>query len=64
MLLKLSKVTNCFYIQWSEYRVICVNNYPARCNNLQFIYVCKTLYIFRAISPPIIRSSFHYIYSI
>jgi len=26
---------------------------------LQFIYICKSLYMFRVISPPIIRSSYH-----
>jgi len=42
----------------------CVNNYPTRCNNIQFICVCKLLYMFRVVSLPIIRSSFHCIYSI
>jgi len=23
------------------HRVICSNNYPTRCNNIQFIYICK-----------------------
>jgi len=41
----------------------CVNNYPTRCNNIQFIYICKPLYMFRLVSPPIIRSSYHCIYS-
>ena len=48
------------------YRVlICfgVNNYPTICNNMQYIYVCKPLYIFRVVSPPIIRSSYICIYS-
>ena len=39
--------------------LIHVNNYPTRCNNIQFIYICKLLYMFRVVSPPIIRSSYH-----
>jgi len=46
------------------HRVICVNNYSTRCNNIQFIYIWKLLYVFRVVSPPIIRSSYHCIYSI
>ena len=30
---------------------ICVNNYPTRCNNMQFIYICKLLYMFRVVRP-------------
>ena len=30
-----------------------VNNYPTRCNNIQFIYICKLLCMFRVVSPPI-----------
>jgi len=37
--------------------VIYDNDYPTRCNNLQFVYICKLLYVFRVVSPPIIRSS-------
>jgi len=44
--------------------VICVNNYPRRCNYQQFIYIWKLLYMFRAVSVSIIRSSYHCIYSI
>jgi len=36
-----------FYIQWSVHRVICGNNYPKRWNNIQFIYICKLLHMFR-----------------
>jgi hypothetical protein len=43
---------------------IYVNNCPTRCNYIQFIYICKLLYMFRVISPPIIRSSHHCIHSI
>ena len=53
-----------FYIQWSVHRVICVNNYPARYSNIQFIDICKLLYMFRVVSPPVVRSSYHCIYSI
>jgi len=38
---------------------VCANNCPKRCNNIQLIYVCKLLYVFRVLSPPIIRSSYH-----
>jgi len=54
----------CFYVQKSVHRVICGNNCPTRCKNIQFIYICKLLYMFRMVSPPIIRSSYHCTYSI
>jgi len=38
---------------------MCVNNCPTRFNNIQFIYICKLLYMFRAVCAPIIRSSYH-----
>jgi len=53
-----------FYIQWSVNREIYANNCPTRCNYIQFIYICKPLYIFRVVSPSIIRSSCHCIHSI
>jgi len=53
-----------FCVQWSVRGVICVTIYPTRCNNIQFTYIYKLLYMFRVVSPPIIRSSYHYIYSI
>jgi len=31
--------------------------YPTRCNVTQFIYICKLLYMFRVVLPPIIRSA-------
>jgi hypothetical protein len=37
----------------------CGNNYPTSCNNIQFIYICKLLYLFRVVSAPFIRSSYH-----
>jgi len=51
------------YVQWFVHRVLCVNSYPKICNNVQFIYICKLLYTFQVVSPPIIRSSYHCIYS-
>jgi len=39
-----------------------VNKIPTRCNFIQFI--CKQLYMFQVVSPPIIRSTFNCIYSI
>ena len=53
-----------FYIQGYVHREIYANNYPTRCNYIQFIYVCKPLYMFRVVSPPIIRSSCHCIHCI
>jgi len=55
-----------FYIQGSVHREIYANNCPTRCNYIQFIYICKPLYIlvFRVVSPPIIRSSCHCVHSI
>ena len=31
----------------------CVSNCPTRCNNIQLIYICKLLYMFRVVSAPI-----------
>ena len=61
---KLQKKFSEFYVQWSMHRVICVNNCPTRCNNIQFIYICKLLYMFQVVAPSVIRSSHHCIYSI
>jgi hypothetical protein len=33
-------------------------------NNIQFIYICKLLYMFRVVTALIIRSSYYCIYSI
>jgi hypothetical protein len=52
---------------WDEFMELVinyVNNCPTICNYIQFIYTCKLLYMFRVVSPPIIRSSYHCIYSI
>ena len=38
--------------------------YPTKCNVIQFIYIWKLLYMFRVVSPPIIRSTHNCIYSI
>jgi len=43
---------------------ILAKNGPKRCNYIQFIYICKPLYMFRLVSPPIIRTSCHCIHSI
>ena len=40
------------------------NIYPTRCNVTQFICIWKLLYMFRVVSPPIIRSTHKCIYSI
>jgi hypothetical protein len=41
-----------------------VNNCPTRCNNIQFIYICKLLYMFRVVTSLIIRSSYHCVCSV
>ena len=46
-----------FYNQGSVHREIYANNCQTRCNYIQFIYICKPLYMFRVVSPRIIRSS-------
>ena len=38
--------------------------YPTRCTVTQFMYFWKVLYMFRVVSPPIIRSTHNCIYSI
>ena len=43
---------------------LCHPVYPTRCNVTQFIYSYKLLYMFRVVSPPIIRSTHNCIYSI
>ena len=40
------------------------NTYPTICNVTQFISICKLLYMFRVVSPPIIRITHNCIYSI
>ena len=46
-------------------RIVSVFQYnPTSCNVTQFIYICKLLYMFRVVSPPIIRSTHNCIYSI
>jgi hypothetical protein len=39
--------------------LVYVNNCPTSCNNIQFMYICKLLYIFRVVTPLIITSSYH-----
>ena len=48
-----------FYVQRSVHRVIYGNTYPTKCNNMQFIYISKPICMFRVVSPPTIRSSYH-----
>jgi hypothetical protein len=45
-------------------RTLHINNCPKICNNMQFIYICKLLYMFRVVTLPIIRSSYRCIWSI
>ena len=46
------------------HREIYGNSCPTRCNYIQFIHICKPLYMFRVVSPPIIRCSCRCIHSI
>jgi len=46
------------------HREIYAHNCPTRCNYIQFIYICKPLYMFRVVTPIIITSSCHCIHSI
>jgi hypothetical protein len=41
-----------------------VSNCPTRCDYVQFLYFCKLLYMFRVVTPPIIRSTYNCNYSI
>jgi hypothetical protein len=40
------------------------NIYPTRCNVTPFMYTWKLLYMFRVVTPPIIRNAYNCIYSI
>jgi hypothetical protein len=51
-------------VMQQQLRKTFVNNGPTRCNNIQFIYSCKLLYMFRVVTPLIIRSSYHCICNI
>jgi hypothetical protein len=55
-----------FYVRGSVHhlRYIYINNCPTRCNNTHFLYICKLLYMFRVVTPLIIRSWYHCICSI
>jgi hypothetical protein len=53
-----------FYVWGSVHHEIYISNCPTSCNNIQFIYICKLLYMFQVVTPLIIRSSYHCIYSI
>ena len=49
---------------WSQNVILSSAIYPTRYNVTQFIYFYKLLYMFRVVSPPIIRSTHNCIYSI
>ena len=55
---KLSPCSECFLLgnshagELPRRKHTCVNNYPTSCNNIQLIYICKLLYMFRVVSPP------------
>jgi len=46
-----------FNIHMSVHRYYIRRVQPTRCNVSQFIYICKTLYMFQTVFPSIIRSS-------
>ena len=56
------KKRDLFYIQGSVHLEIYTNNCPTRWSYVQFVYICKPLYMFRVVSSPIIRSSSHCIH--
>ena len=45
-------------------RRVYVDNCPTRCDYMQFIFCCDLLYMFQAVTPPIIRRTYDCIYSI
>ena len=49
---------------WVRASQIYSNIYPTRLYFTQFIYICKLLYMFRVLLPPIIRSAYNCIYRI
>jgi hypothetical protein len=70
---KLSRVRSQYLLRTSTYfmfEVLCIVKYMSTIiqqdahNNIQFIYICKLLYMFRGVTPLIIRSSYHCICSI
>jgi hypothetical protein len=48
------------YFNGIQHNLVYVNNCPTRCNYIQFIYICKLLYIFQVVFQSIIRSSYHW----
>ena len=65
----------CGLPEWSQWKLLYlehgINNFTlysnkrsTRCNVTQFIYICKLLYIFQVVFPPIIRSTHNCIHSI
>jgi len=41
-----------------------VNNCPTRCDYIRLLYFCKLRFMFRVLTPPIIRSTYNCNYSI
>ena len=52
------------YCPSSGVLILYSNIYPTRCNFTQFIYIWKLFFMFRVVSPPIIRSTYNCIYNI
>ena len=65
-----NKNKSCPYKRLSVFYNSCLKTFgsqlvhPKRCNITQFIYLWKLLYMFRVVSPPIIRSTHNCIYRI
>ena len=53
-----------FYVQGSVHRKYIPIYIQQDATFTQFIYICKLLYMFRVVPPPVIRSAYNYIYSI
>ena len=59
----------CIYLyflfrKFATNKILYSNIYTTRCNVTQFICIWKLLYMFRVVSPPIIRSTHNCIYRI
>ena len=50
--------------KWFIWKYTCLSDIcPTRCNFTQFVYLWKLFYMFKVVSPPIIRSTHNCIYS-
>jgi hypothetical protein len=49
---------------WVRASWISVTNCPTRCDYIRLLYFCKMPYMFRVLTPPIIRSTYNCNYSI